>query len=85
MYINPDEPIEIRRNKATFRKLAYNARQDGKTVRNDWIQIDDTTYYIPDLDKIPDAYKPSMNRVTSTKVSEGVVGGAGPTHNSHPL
>ena len=59
IFINADEPIEVRRNKATFRKIAFRARSNGKTVmyRNDWIRIDATTYYVPDLDKIPEAYK----------------------------
>ena len=61
VFINPYEPIEFRRNKATFRKIAYKAQQDGKIVlvRNEWIQIDEYVYYVADLDKIPDQYKPT--------------------------
>ena len=60
VYINPDEPIDIRRNKATFRRVAYKARFDGKSVffRNTWIQIGNTTYYVSDLDKLPESYQP---------------------------
>ena len=87
VYINPDEPVEIRRNKAIFRRIAYKVRQDGKTAiyRDDWIQIEDTTYRVADLDKIPDCYKLelslkgdrnlSMDQDTS---SEGATGGARP-------
>ena len=81
VYINPDELIEVRRTKATFRKIAYNARQDGKTVtfRSDWIQIDGTTYYVPDIDKIPDTYKVNMGRPKTDKPPGGAMGGVGST------
>ena len=99
VFINPDEPIEVRRNKATFRKIAFKARQDGKStvIRNEWIQIEDDVYYVPDLDKIPDKYKPTA----PTKVSEsmetgdqvpkpnpeinGAIGGARPKIPSKPI
>ena len=72
VFINPDEPIEVRRNKATFRKIAFKARQDGKTVliRNDWMQIDDDVYYVADLDKIPDRYKPAPPTQSTTDQAE---------------
>ena len=91
VYINPDEPIEIRRNKATFRKIAYKARQDWKTVliRNDWMQIEDDVYYVADLDKVPDQYKPtppakptddekSADSDQPIQETDGAVGGALP-------
>ena len=63
VYINPDEPIEVRRNKATFRKIAYKVRQAGKPVRyrDNWIQIEDDVYRISDLHKLPDQYKIELN------------------------
>ena len=72
-YINPDEPIEVRRNKAAFRMIAFKARSDGKTVtfRKDWIQIDGITYYVSDLDKIPEAYKVSANNSENPTKPDG--------------
>ena len=77
VYINPDEPIEIRRNKATFRKIAFKARQDGKTVqfRDYWIQIDEQKYLISDLDKLPDQYKVTEQAATDKAESGGAEGG----------
>ena len=46
IFINPDEPPEIRRNKGIFRRVSAKARSDGKDVlyRGEWIKIDETTY-----------------------------------------
>ena len=32
IWINPDEPIEVRRLKSTFRRVAYMVRQDGESA-----------------------------------------------------
>ena len=63
VFINPDEPVEIRRAKAIFRRIGYKARQDGKLVmiRDDWIKIDEDVYKISDIDKIPSKYQIDQN------------------------
>ena len=73
VFINPDEPIEVRRNEATFRKIAYKARSDGKTVtyRSDWIKIDETTYEVHELDKIPETYRVKLDDPVNVITSEG--------------
>ena len=45
-YINPDEPLEVRRTKGLFRTIAAKAREDGHNVRyrGEWIGIGDVTY-----------------------------------------
>ena len=54
VFINLDEPIEVRRAKAVFRRIGYQARLDGKnvTIRDEWIDIDGDEYRITDLQKI---------------------------------
>ena len=58
MYVNADEPVEIRRSKARLRKAAMMARQAGETVesRHDNIMIGETTYTLDDIQKIPSKY-----------------------------
>ena len=60
LYINPDEPHEIRRNKGFFRRVAAKARADGKevTYRGEWIKIEDVTYSASEVSKIPKEYQP---------------------------
>ena len=64
VFINADEPIEIRRRKGLFRKIAQKAREDGKsaTYRADWIQIDEDVYQASELQKIPRKYMPEDTR-----------------------
>ena len=64
IFINADEPADVRRIKGVFRRIAYKARNQGKevTFRNDWIQIDDITYRADELDKIPPEFKPDITR-----------------------
>ena len=64
IFVNPDEPIEQRRLRGVFRRIAAKARADGKevTVRSEWIKIDDTTYAQSEVDKIPDDYKTVNDR-----------------------
>ena len=59
IFINLDEPVEIRRAKAVFRRIGYKAKQDGRNVqiRDDWIMIDDEQYKLADIDRIPDKYR----------------------------
>ena len=92
VFINPDEPIEVRRNKASFRKIAAKARSDGKTViyRDDWIQIDETTYQVSELCNTPEAYMPTVNnaeRMTAaveaaSLIPDKMVGEKGPVNAS---
>ena len=59
VFINPDEPFEVRRIKGHFRKIAMKVREDGKTVtyRAGWIQIDDDIYQATEMHRIPKKYK----------------------------
>ena len=64
VFISLDEPIEIRRAKAVFRRIGYQARQDGRTffLKDDWIRIDDEEFRITDLHKIPEKYRTNLAR-----------------------
>ena len=77
VYVNPDEPLETRRTKARFRRIAYLARQDGHVVsyRSDSIRIGDIEYRATDLSGIPPQYIPKDNpRPTATRqVDNGAV------------
>ena len=84
IYINPDEPIEMRRIRGLFRRIAFKARAVGKdvVVRTDWIKIDEVTYLSTELDKIPREYQPDMGQRSTAKQSRendkdglGAVGG----------
>ena len=68
IFINLDEPIEVRRAKAVFRRVGYQARQDGRTVllRDDWIRIDDEEYRITDLENIPEKYRSNLEPRSTT-------------------
>ena len=59
VFVNPDEPVEVRRAKAVFRRVGYQARKDGESVliRDDWMQIGDTKYRISDIDQVPEKYR----------------------------
>ena len=59
VWINPDEPIEIRKLKSRFRQIAYKARQDGQEVyfNHQYIKKNDCTYYEDDRSSIPEEYK----------------------------
>ena len=67
IFINPDEPPEIRRNKG-FRRVAAKVRLDVKDVlyREEWIKIDETTYAASEITKIPAAYLPEDLNVKSS-------------------
>ena len=58
VYINPDEPIEVRRIKGMFRRIANRAKMDGKSVsyRADWIKIDEDMYQASEISRIPKEY-----------------------------
>ena len=60
LFINPDEPHEVRRNKGIFRRIAAKAREDGQNVvyRGDWIKIGDSTYSASEIKNIPAKYQP---------------------------
>ena len=68
IFINADDPADIRRIKGYFRRVAYKARSLGKEVmfRSEWIQIDGVTYNASDLGKIPPQYNPDPVRLNST-------------------
>ena len=67
VYINMDEPIEVRRAKAVFRRIGYQARLDGRsvTLKDDLIRIDEDEYRITDLKKIPEKYRLNLEPPTS--------------------
>ena len=69
VFVNLDEPVETRRAKAIFRRVAFLAKQDGKSVllRDDWIRIEDVEYKIADLEKIPEEYRSSINAPPNAK------------------
>ena len=68
IYVNPDEPLEVRRQKARFRRIAYLARQDGLSVsyRADSIRIGDKEYKIPEMSSIPEKYIPKDDPLSTT-------------------
>ena len=59
VFVNPDEPVEIRRANAACRRIAINARRDGEEVelRHDYIKIGETVYTLDGLQKIPEKYR----------------------------
>ena len=59
IFINADEPIDVRRNKAILRKMAYNAKQLGDQVyfQHDKVTINGTLYTLDDLQNIPHKYR----------------------------
>ena len=61
VYVNPDESLDIRRQKSRFRRIAYLARLDGQTVsfRSDSIRIGETEYKVNEMSTIPAKYIPS--------------------------
>ena len=75
VFINPDEPLETRRVKGMFRRIAAKAREDGKevTYRSDWIKINDDIYQASELDRIPKEYMTAETRNLrpKTKASDG--------------
>ena len=60
VYINADEPTEIRRRKGLYRRIAAAARSAGETVTmgQDWIKIGDTTYLPNETNRIPSVFLP---------------------------
>ena len=60
IYINADEPTDVRRRNGLYRRVAAAAREDGKLVimRQDWIGIGDDIFGPTDLGKIPLKYMP---------------------------
>ena len=64
VYVNPDEPIEVRRAKAECRRIAVIARRDGEEVelRHDYIKIGETVFSLDELQKIPEKYRPDSNQ-----------------------
>ena len=68
VYVNPDEPLEIRKQKAKFRRIAYLARLDGEVVsyRADSIRIGETEYKSTEMSSIPSKYIPKDSTVTKS-------------------
>ena len=64
VYVNPDEPVEVRRAKAILRKTAANAKRAGEDVelRYDYVKIGEVTYTLDELHKLPEKYRPVDNR-----------------------
>ena len=59
VWINADEPIETRKLKGEFRRIAYRARQEGEIVyfNHQYIKIGDNTYYEQNLNEVPQRFK----------------------------
>ena len=59
VYMNSDEPVEIRRAKAILRKTGANAKHAGEIVeiRYDHLTICDMTYTLDELHKLPDKHQ----------------------------
>ena len=74
LYINADEPTDVRRRKGLFRRIANAAREDGKLVimRNDWISIGDDVFGPNDIGKIPMEYMPKDYQASSLPVPPSV-------------
>ena len=87
VFINPDEPLEVRRIKGVFRRVAIKAREDGKNVsyRADWIQIDDEIYQASEINRIPKKYmavdttKPGPNHAKNQVLEAS---GGGPSNSN---
>ena len=60
IFINADEPLEVRKGKSILRKIARNVKSMGESIeiRHDRIEIDGVWYTVRDIDRIPDKYKP---------------------------
>ena len=58
LFINTDEPLEVRKAKCLLRKAAYNAKKmgDSLTFKHDQITINDVIYTTSDTEKIPRKY-----------------------------
>ena len=63
VYINADEPLEVRRTKAVYRKIAAIATRKGEDVelRYDYIKIGGVTYTLDELHKIPVNFLPQRS------------------------
>ena len=61
VYVNADEPIEIQRIKATFRKVAAKARELGEEVelRHNCITISGECFMLDELNRIPSKFLPT--------------------------
>ena len=71
IFINADEPLQVRRAKAMLRKAAFIARSEGADVesRHDRIRINEDIYTVDDVHTLPQKY------VLSNLESLGAVGG----------
>ena len=71
VFINADEPLDIRRGKAILRKVAYNAKNMGKQVlfKHDRVTIDDILCTLDDLHKIPTELRPTLHQDRGRSVS----------------
>ena len=67
VYLNADEPMELRRLKGLYRRIATAARSAGETVvmGQDWIKIGNTTYLPTEIDQIPTVFMPLDFPVTA--------------------
>ena len=63
VYINADEPVEVRRKKAIYRRVAYKAKNAGEMVelRHDHINISGVSYTLDEITKIPAKYLPEKD------------------------
>ena len=80
IFVNVDESIDVRRNKAILRKVAYNAKGMGASIlfRHDRVTIDDIVYTLDDIYRIPEKYRPDFykpERPTMSDNEQGATGG----------
>ena len=74
LYINPDEPHELRCNKGIFHRIAAKARADGQDVvyRGEWIRLGDVTYSASEIKNIPLKYQPDTQFRSLPKSTPGM-------------
>ena len=92
IFINADEPIEIRKAKSFLRKASYNTRKLGETVffKHNQVTINDTVYTTSDYEKIPAKYLATLNdndpmEMGTNDQEPGAVGGKSDTVASDEL
>ena len=82
IFVNADESIDVWRNKAILRRVAYKAKEMGASIlfQHDRISIDDILYTLDDIHKIPEKYKPNLNRAERRPRFDDEQGATGVTY-----
>ena len=84
VFVNADEPLEIRKAKSFLRKACYNAKRLGEVVlfKHNMVTINGVQYGIEDVDKIPEKFMKSescANRDNNEAPMEAAGGEPAPT------